>query len=52
MHEDLMPFLKSGNDINGILTSGPVIKHAEIFGHSSINTSASSDQVSEQKKKN
>lgn len=45
MHEDLMPFLKPGSDVNGIMSSAPVIKHAEVFGHSTIDQTASTEQV-------
>ncbi|XP_045198178.2 all trans-polyprenyl-diphosphate synthase PDSS2-like [Mercenaria mercenaria] len=45
MHEDMLPFTNKGMDANGILSSAPVIKHTEYFGHSSINHDFTSDQI-------
>ncbi|WAR08341.1 DLP1-like protein [Mya arenaria] len=45
MNEDIMPFLNPSYDPNGVLASGPVIRHAEKHGHSSINPSASKEEI-------
>ena len=45
MHEDLLPFTGKVSDINGVLSSAPVIVHTEHYGQDSILPDFTTDQV-------
>ena len=38
MNEDLVPFTTSSSDLNGLLTTAPVIRHTEVHGPVFSNT--------------
>ncbi|KAL4232852.1 Decaprenyl-diphosphate synthase subunit 2 [Mactra antiquata] len=45
MHEDLLPFISPTVDINGIISSSPVIKHTEIYNNEEDVSSMSIDEL-------
>jgi len=47
MNEDIQPFLQPNADMNGLLSSAPVIHHTEVHGHSSIDLTVGKDQVTD-----
>lgn len=47
MHEDLLPFMNLNLEANGIMSSAPLIKYAEICGHSCIQQDKTSNQIIE-----
>jgi hypothetical protein len=49
MHEDLLPFINKVTDVNGILSSAPVIVHTEQYGQGSISPDFTTNQVCDMK---